>query len=110
MINTPSFYSRNGQGHIDAWPESDAPDTEISEQNKQGRRRAGELISIMRSEGNHLLLGNVVKEITRKGVYGPLEVGFYARIAEDIVDGDLGDDYSESEDLDRKPHLQLVGG
>lgn len=54
--------------------------------NRTGARYATELITYMQETGRHTpLLGHIVRDIMRHGVFGAVEVGFFHRLAGEVT-------------------------
>ena len=63
--------------------------SDAAECNAEGRARADELLVYMDREGLPFLFGHVVSAIIAGGRYGPLEVGFFHRIADFALAGEI---------------------
>lgn len=61
--------------------------SEYGAQNALGREKADQLILQMRLTQNPTLLGAAIRDIVNGGTYGPVEVGFCQRLADQILAG-----------------------
>lgn len=58
------------------------------EANAAGREAADQLIVRMKMTGNPTLLGAAMKDLIGRGTYGPEEIGFSQRLADQIIAAD----------------------
>ena len=61
------------------------PQSTYGEQNAIGREKADQLILQMRLTQNPTLLGAAVREMVEGGNFGPVEIGFCQRLADQIL-------------------------
>lgn len=84
-----SFVQPIEKGCVDVWPETVSTGS-FGADNRIGHARADELIAYMAAHDAPMVLGHIVKRIGERGVYGPIEIGFFHRIAEYAVAGESG--------------------
>ena len=54
-------------------------------ESRSGRNKAEHLVAVIRVNRNPILLGFVVREMIRRGVYGTVEIAFFQRLAEILL-------------------------
>lgn len=79
-----------------------ANNTSSYECNREGRRRADELLAYMDVNRVPFLLGHVMEAMIAGGAYGPLETGFCQRLAERALAAEM------PQPVPQRPKLEIV--
>lgn len=59
-----------------------------TESNQRGRSAADSIVGAMRESGNPLLLGRACQAMIEVGQFGGVQVGFFHRLAERLMEAD----------------------